>query len=183
MEQRGGSARRGSEDEAARKKRRVGEEAVRNGGKSLQEKPMHGQNGPWGLIIADMQEDLVACPQGRERERALPGVSMLRSAQRGVVPVSSASISNMSYATLRKVSALCKVVRPNHSDRSKKRRKVSWTDLLTILRCFLSFKTVVKSQFLLVFKIYFFQQKMDIRVTDAFMGLAELAGWCSGLHP
>ncbi len=42
-------------------------------------------------------------------------------------------------------SALCKVVRPNYLVRSKKRMKVSLTDLITISRCFLSFKTVVKS--------------------------------------
>jgi hypothetical protein len=50
------------------------EEAKRQGGSC--EESIHGQNGPWGLLIAGMQKDLVACPQGRERERerALPGV-------------------------------------------------------------------------------------------------------------
>ncbi len=75
MERRGGSARR---------KRSGGEEAARNGRTSLQAKPIHGQNGPWGLIIADMQEDLVSCPQGRERKRALSCVCMRQSAQSGV---------------------------------------------------------------------------------------------------
>jgi hypothetical protein len=68
---------------AVRRKQRGGSEAA---GRKLRgmAKPIHGQNGSWGLIIGDMQEDLVVCPQGRERVRALPSVSMRRSVQRGM---------------------------------------------------------------------------------------------------
>jgi hypothetical protein len=49
--------------------------------------------------------------------------------------------------------ALCKAVRPGHSVRPKNRLTESGTDLITILRCFLSFKTVVTSRNIIVFKI------------------------------
>ncbi len=45
------------------------------------------------------------------------------------------------------------------------------TDLITILRCFLSFKIVVKSQFVIVFKIILPRPKDGCRVTHALMGL------------
>ena len=48
---------------------------------------------------------------------------------------------------------------PGRSDRSKKRIIESGTDLNTILRCFLSFKTVVTSRNILVFKIFFSRPK------------------------
>ena len=55
----------------------------------------------------------------------------------------------------------CKAVRPGQSVRSKKGLTESWIDLTTILRCFLSFKTVVTSRNILVFKIKFSRPKND----------------------
>jgi hypothetical protein len=49
--------------------------------------------------------------------------------------------------------ALCKTARPGHSVQPKIRVTESGTDQITILRCFLSFKTVVISQNSIVFKI------------------------------
>ncbi len=40
----------------------------------------------------------------------------------------------------------------------------SGTDLITILRCFLSIKTVVTSRNIIIFKIFFSGPKMTIRV-------------------
>ncbi len=67
-------------------------------------------------------------------------------------------------------------VRPGRSVRSKKRLTEPGTDLNTILRCFLSFKTFVTSQNIIVFKIIFPGPKMAVRVTHAFMGLVTIAG-------
>ncbi len=49
------------------------------------------------------------------------------------------------------------------------------THLNTILRCFLSFRTVVTSRNIIVFKIFFPGRNIAFRVTDAPVGLAELA--------
>ncbi len=54
-----------------------------------------------------------------------------------------------------KLNGQCKAVRPCPSDQSKKRITESGSDLNTILRCFLLFKTVVESLNILVFKIIF----------------------------
>ncbi len=51
----------------------------------------------------------------------------------------------------------------------------SGTDLNTILRYFLSFRTVVTSRNIIAFKIFFPGRKIAFRVTDAPVGLAELA--------
>ncbi len=51
--------------------------------------------------------------------------------------------------------ARCKAARPGHSARPKIRAIASGTDLITILRCFLSFKTVFTSPNIIVFKIKF----------------------------
>jgi hypothetical protein len=60
-------------------------------------------------------------------------------------------------------------VRPGHSARSKIRLTGSGTDLITILRCFLSFKTVVTSRNIIVFKIKFSRKKLTIRVSVGFL--------------
>jgi hypothetical protein len=51
--------------------------------------------------------------------------------------------------------ARCKVVRPGNLVWPKIRLTASVTDLITILRCFLSFKTVTTSRDIVVFKIKF----------------------------
>ncbi len=75
----------------------------------------------------------------------------------------------------------CKAVRPGRSDRSKKRLTGSETDLNTILRCFLSFKTVILSRNILLFKIFFPRQKNDF---PSHRGLVPFSGtrptyWCT----
>ncbi len=50
-------------------------------------------------------------------------------------------------------------MRPGHSVRPKIRLTESGIDLITILRCFLSFKTVVMSRNIIVFKIKFSRPK------------------------
>ncbi len=55
--------------------------------------------------------------------------------------------------------ARCKAVRPGHSVWPKIRLTESGTDQITILRCFLSFKTVIISRNNIVFKIKFSQPK------------------------
>jgi hypothetical protein len=50
-------------------------------------------------------------------------------------------------------------VRPGHSAQPEIRLTASGTDLITILRCFLSFKTVVTSRNIIVFKIKFSRPK------------------------
>ncbi len=61
------------------------------------------------------------------------------------------------------------MVRPKH------RLTVSGTDLITILRCFLSFKTVVTSRNIIVFKIKIPSQKTVIRVVHVLWYLVPLA--------
>ncbi len=57
------------------------------------------------------------------------------------------SIETAYYGTLIGIKVpLCKAVRPCHSVRRKIRLTESGTDLITILKYFLSFKTVVTSQ-------------------------------------
>ncbi len=46
-------------------------------------------------------------------------------------------------------------MRPGHSVRPKIRLTESGTDLITILRCFLSFKTALTSRNIIVFNIFF----------------------------
>jgi hypothetical protein len=55
--------------------------------------------------------------------------------------------------------ARCKAARPIHSVQPKIRLTASGTDLITILRCFLSLKTVVTSRNIIVFKIKKFLPK------------------------
>ncbi len=70
----------------------------------------------------------------------------------------------------------CKAVRPGHSVLTPKIRLTeSGTDLNTILRCFLSFKTVVTSQNVIVFKIKKSGKKRTIRVGVRFQYLVPLA--------
>jgi hypothetical protein len=71
--------------------------------------------------------------------------------------------------------AWCKAARPIHSVRPKIRLTASGTDLLTILRCFLSFRTVVTSRNIIMFKIKFPGQKTAIRVMHALKYLVPLA--------
>ncbi len=56
-------------------------------------------------------------------------------------------------------SARCKTGRPGLSVRPKIRLPESGTDLITMLRCFLSFKTVVTSRNIMAFKIKFSRPK------------------------
>ncbi len=55
----------------------------------------------------------------------------------------------------------CKTVRLKHSARPKIRLTESGTDLITILRCFLSFKLVITSRNIIVFKIKLSLPKHD----------------------
>ncbi len=68
-------------------------------------------------------------------------------------------------------------MRPGHSVRPKIRLTESGTDLITILRCFLSFKTVCTTRNIIVFKIFFRQKKTAIRVVHALWYLVPLAVW------
>ncbi len=52
------------------------------------------------------------------------------------------------------------MVRPGHSVQPKIRLTESGTDLITILRCFLSYKTVVTPRNIIVFKINFSRPKI-----------------------
>ncbi len=66
-------------------------------------------------------------------------------------------------------------MRPGHSVRPKIRPMASETDLITILRCFLSFKTVLTSRNIIVFKIFCTGKKTAIRVVHALWYLVPLA--------
>ena len=69
-----------------------------------------------------------------------------------------------------------KAERTRHSVRHKFRLTESGTDLITIERCFLSFKTVVTSRNIIVFKINLSMPKTAIRVVHALWYLVPLAG-------
>ncbi len=71
--------------------------------------------------------------------------------------------------------ARCKAVRPGHSVLPNIRLTEAGTDLITILRCSLSFKTVLTSRNITVFKIKFPLPKTVIRVMHAFCYLVTLA--------
>ncbi len=66
-------------------------------------------------------------------------------------------------------------MRPGHSVWPKIRLTESETDLITILRCFLSFKTVLTSRNIIVFKIFFSGKKTAIWVVHALWYLVPLA--------
>jgi hypothetical protein len=61
----------------------------------------------------------------------------------------------------------CKAVKPSHSVQLKLRLTESGTDLITILSCFLSFKTVATSRNIIVFKTHFPCRKTVVRVVHA----------------
>ncbi len=67
------------------------------------------------------------------------------------------------------------MVRPGHSVRPKIRLTEFGTDLITILRCLLSFKTVVTIRNIIVFKKNIPGQKTAIRVVHALHYLVPLA--------
>jgi hypothetical protein len=71
--------------------------------------------------------------------------------------------------------ARCEAVRPGHSVRPKIRLTESGTDLITILRCIPSFKTVLTSRNIIVFKIFF-------RHPSLARSLVPLAASCPGLR-
>ncbi len=56
----------------------------------------------------------------------------------------------------------------------KIRATESGTDLITISRCFLSFKTVITSRNIIVFKIFFSRKKTAILVVQALWYLVQL---------
>jgi hypothetical protein len=72
-------------------------------------------------------------------------------------------------------------VRPGLSDRPEIRQKDSGTGLSTILKHSLSFKTVVTSQNIILFKIKFSRQKMTIRVGVRSSG-PRPASWCTHMY-